>query len=97
MAGDLSLPEESAFVVRVIHTAVRQDNVAVAGDDDDNTLLFTGTFQQSDEVDFETGSSPPICPACSRRAAVLRPTTSGGCASRIGTPSWACLPRASIS
>jgi hypothetical protein len=59
MGGDLSLPEQSAFVVRVVHTAVRQANVPVTGNDDDDTLLFTHTFVQSDEADFETGFAPP--------------------------------------
>ena len=60
LGGDLELPEGSAFVVRVTHTAVGQDtNFPVAGDDDDNTLLFTSTFVQSDEVDFATGFNPP--------------------------------------
>ena len=59
MGGDLSLPEASSFVVRVTHTAVRQNNFPVAGNDDDNTLLFTSTTVQSDEVDFQTGFSPP--------------------------------------
>jgi hypothetical protein len=61
--GNLVLPEASAFVVRVTHTAVRQDNVAVATDDD-NSLLFTGRFEHSDEVDFETGFNPPAGPFC---------------------------------
>ena len=59
LGGDLELPEASSFVVRVTHTAVRQDNFAVAGNDDDNQLLFTSTTVQSDEVDFQTGFSPP--------------------------------------
>jgi len=59
IGGDLELPEQSSFVVRVTHTAVRQANFVVAGDDDDNQLLFTSTTVQSDEVDFATGFAPP--------------------------------------
>lgn len=61
--GDLILPEQSAFVVRITHAAARQANVTVTTDDDNN-LLFTGTFVQSDEVDFETGFSPPSGQFC---------------------------------
>lgn len=76
VGGDLELPEGSAFVVRVNHTAVDQDNFPVAGDDDDNTLLFTGTFVQSDEVDFETGFAPPSGRFC---LAANFPTPPAGC------------------
>ena len=64
LGGDLELPEQSAFVVRVIHTAVRQANFVVVGDDDDNQLLFTSTTVQSDEVDFATGFAPPAGRFC---------------------------------
>jgi hypothetical protein len=77
MGGDLSLPEGAAFVVRVTHSAVRQDNESVAGDDDDGQLLFTHVFVQSDEVDFETGFNPPSGHFC---LAANYPTPPAGCA-----------------
>lgn len=64
LGGDLELPEQSNFVVRVTHSAVRQNNFPVAGDDDDNQLLFTSTTVQSDEVDFATGFAPPAGRFC---------------------------------
>jgi hypothetical protein len=76
MGGALDLPEASAFVVRVTHTAVDQDDVAVAGDDDDGNLVFTGTFVQSDEVDFETGFNPPSGRFC---LAANHPAPPAGC------------------
>lgn len=56
-AGDLALPEQSAFVARVTHMTVRQANTTA--NDDDNTLVFTHHFVQSDEVGFETGFHTP--------------------------------------
>jgi hypothetical protein len=76
MGGDLALPESSAFVVRVTHEAVRLANVAVSGDDDDDNLVFTSTFTQSDEVDFETGFAPPSGHFC---LAVSFPAPPPGC------------------
>jgi hypothetical protein len=75
MGGDLALPEASPFVVRVAHTAVRQTNVAATGDDDDS-LVFTSRFAQSDEVDFETGFSPPAGHVC---LAASFPAPPAGC------------------
>jgi hypothetical protein len=80
MGSPLDLPEASAFVVRVTHTAVDQDNVFVNGDDDDNSLLFTATFVHSDEVDFETGFAPPsghFCLAANHPAPPVGCTTLG--------------------
>jgi hypothetical protein len=74
MGGDLSLPESSLFVVRVTHTAVDQDDFPI--DDDDDTLLFTSTFVQSDEVDFETGFAPPSGRFC---LAANHPAPPAGC------------------
>lgn len=76
MGGDLELPEQSSFVVRVVHSAVRQNNFPVAGDDDDNQLLFTSTTVQSDEVDFATGFAPPAGRFC---LAANYPTPPVGC------------------
>lgn len=76
LGGDLELPEQSSFVVRVVHSAVRQANFAVAGDDDDNQLLFTSTTVQSDEVDFATGFAPPAGRFC---LAVNYPAPPVGC------------------
>jgi hypothetical protein len=64
VGGDLELPEASAFVARVVHTAIRDGNVPVAGNDADGTLVFTGTEIQSSEVDFETGFNPPAGRFC---------------------------------
>lgn len=74
MGTDLSLPEQAMFVVRVTHTAVDQDDFAI--DDDDDTLLFTSTFVQSDEVDFETGFAPPSGRFC---LAANHPAPPAGC------------------
>jgi hypothetical protein len=63
MGSDRVLPEASAFVVRVTHTAVRQDNITV-NTDDDNNLLFSGAVVHSDEVGFETGFNPPSGAFC---------------------------------
>ena len=73
-AGDLALPEQSAFVARVTHTAVRQANTAAT--DDDSTLVFTHHFVQSDEVDFETGFHTPEGHFC---LAANYPTPPPGC------------------
>jgi hypothetical protein len=76
MGGDLSLPEQSAFVVRVTHTAVRQANVGVSGDDDDGNLLFTNRLVQGEEIDFETGFAPPTGHFC---LAASFPAPPAGC------------------
>lgn len=55
--GDFALSEQSAFAARVTHTAVLQANTPAT--DDNNTLVFTHQFVQSDEVDFETGFHTP--------------------------------------
>jgi len=73
--GDLALPEQSAFVVRVTHTAVREASVPVDTDDDD-LLAFSGSFVQSDEVDFETGFAPPSGRFC---LAANHPAPPAGC------------------
>jgi len=62
MSNPLDLPEASAFLVRVTHTAVDEDNITVS--DDDGVLLFRATFVHSDEVDFETGFAPPVGHFC---------------------------------
>lgn len=77
MGGDLLLAEQSAFVVLVRHTAVRQANVNVSGDDDDGNLVFTNRHAQSEEIDFETGFAPPTGHFC---LAASFPTPPVGCA-----------------
>jgi hypothetical protein len=77
MSNPLDLPEASAFLVRVTHTAVDEDNIVVSGDDDDGVLLFTATFVQSDELDFETGFAPPVGHLC---LAAHHPSPPAGCA-----------------
>ena len=72
--GDLALDEQSAFVARVTHTAVRQANTAAT--DDDSTLVFTHQFVQSDELDFETGFHTPEGHFC---LAANYPTPPPGC------------------
>lgn len=74
VGGDLVLPEQSAFVTGVTHTALRQGNIAIA--DDDNTLLFTGVEVHSDEIDFETGFAPPQGDFC---LAANHPLPPAGC------------------
>ncbi len=60
--GDLALPEASAFVARVTHTALRQANTPATGGD--NSLVFSHRFVQSDEIDFETGFHSPAGHVC---------------------------------
>ncbi len=70
VGGALSLPEDSAFLARVTHTALREATTSVT--DDDGNLVFAHTFAQSDEIDFETGFSRPaghVCIATSYAAA----------------------------
>jgi hypothetical protein len=60
--GALALPEDSQFVARVAHTALREATTAVS--DDDGSLVFAHAFAQADEVDFETGFSRPAGHVC---------------------------------
>jgi hypothetical protein len=64
IGGDYDLPEDSDFVVRVTHSALRQDNFIPNPPDDDGLLLFSNRFVQSDEVDFSTGFDAPIGDFC---------------------------------
>jgi len=62
LGGDLELPEDSEFVVRITHTAVRQANIPA--DDIDDNVLFTASIINSDEVGFATGFNPPAGHFC---------------------------------
>jgi hypothetical protein len=73
-AGALVLPEQSDFVARVTHTAVREANTSVT--DDNNVLVFTHRFVRSDEVDFKTGFARPEGHFC---LAVNFPSPPTGC------------------
>jgi hypothetical protein len=57
VGGDLVLPPQSAFVVKITHQALRENNFDI--NDDDDMLTFQNTFTQSDELDFETGFEAP--------------------------------------
>jgi len=76
MGGDLLLPQDSGFVGRVTHTALRQDNVVPNPADDDGLLLFSHSFVQSDEIDFRTGFEPPVGDFC---LAANHPAPPPGC------------------
>ena len=78
IGGDFLLPEGGEFRARITHTAVRQDNFAVSGEENeaDDQLLFTDTFVRSDEVGFQTGFNPPAGDFC---VVVNDPTPPVGC------------------
>ncbi len=59
VGGDLVLPPQSAFLVKVTHKALRQTSEDIDDDEINQILLFTHTFTQSDELDFETGFEAP--------------------------------------
>jgi hypothetical protein len=61
MGGDLQLGEAGEFLTRITHTAVREKNVVVTGEenDADDLLKFTSRFVRSDEIGFRTGFNPP--------------------------------------
>ena len=61
-SGPLALPEDSDFVARVTHRAVREATATV--NDDDGNLVFSHAFVQSDEVDFATGFARPVGHVC---------------------------------
>lgn len=62
VAGALELPEDASFVARVTHTAHREATVPVT--DDDDNLVFSHDFVQSDEIGFDTGFSRPEGHVC---------------------------------
>ncbi len=64
MGGDLDLPQDSGFVARVTHSALRETNVVPNPADDDGLLVFSNHFVQSDEIDFRTGFEPPVGDFC---------------------------------
>jgi len=78
VGGDLLLGEGGEFLAKITHTAVRQGNVAVTGEENgaDDLLLFTHTFVQSDEIGFQTGFAPPAGAFC---LVVNDPTPPAGC------------------
>jgi hypothetical protein len=63
VGGDLQLAEQSTFVASVTHSASREANTLATGDDD-LSLLFSNTFVQSDEIDFDTGFGAPAGSLC---------------------------------
>jgi hypothetical protein len=62
MDVDLQLGEGGDFVAIIVHTAVREKNVAA--NDDDGGFPFSSVFIQSNSVDFETGFETPVGDFC---------------------------------
>jgi hypothetical protein len=61
----LQLAEQSSFVTSVTSSALRQTNTATTGGvDDPPFVLFSNSFVQSDEIDFETGFDTPVGSFC---------------------------------
>jgi len=65
LGNPLQLAEKSSFVTRVTSSALRQTNTPTTGGiDDPPFLLFSNSFVQSDEIDFETGFDTPSGSFC---------------------------------